>query len=201
MAEGGADTGVRRAKLAFLALGSNMGDRLGHLRKGVRHLVRDGRSRLVATSSVFESEPVACSGGPFLNVVIAMQTDLDPWDLLCSAREAERKAGRTGGRGDARPLDVDILFHGETVLEAEDLFVPHPRRYERPFVVAPLLEVCGEVKDPKTGRRICDEARLVEQVQRSVPKRVAGIAWCREVWEGPLGPSDHESLGEEGSRG
>lgn len=164
-------------ELVFLALGSNLGDRLNHLREGLRRLLGDGRSSLVAVSSLFESDPVACAGGPFLNAVVAVRTALDPRGLLREARAAERSAGRTGGRAEARPLDVDILFHGDVVLTGDDLAIPHPRLYERPFVVAPLSEICAEARDPRTGRRIRDEAGSCGASRAGVPTRVAGPEW------------------------
>lgn len=173
----GSGSGLETEGLVFLALGSNLGDRRNHLREGLRLLLGNGRSSLVAVSSLFESDPAACTGGRFLNAVVAVRTDLDPRGLLRAAKVAEREAGRTGGRGDARPLDVDILFHGDSVLTGDDLAIPHPRLYERPFVVAPLLEVCGDARDPRTGRRIRDEAGSAGASRAGDPTRVAGPEW------------------------
>lgn len=175
----GTTIGLETEGLVFLALGSNLGDRLNHLRQGLRFLLGDGRSSLVAVSSLFESDPVACAGGPFLNAVVAVRTDVDPEGLLRQAREAERSAGRTGGRGEARPLDVDILFHKDSIRTGDDLAIPHPRLYERPFVVAPLLEVCENARDPRTGRRIRDEAGSAGALREGDPTRVAGPEWFR----------------------
>ncbi len=176
-AKGSQPSATTTGKPVFLELGSNQGDRLTHLRQGLRRLLGDGRLSLVAVSSLFESDPVACAGGPFLNAVVAVRTDVDPEELLREARAAERSAGRTGGRGEARPLDVDILFHGDVVLTGDDLAIPHPRLYDRPFVVAPLLEVCGDARDPRTGRRIRDEAGSAGALREGDPTRVAGPEW------------------------
>ncbi len=171
---------------AFLALGSNLGNRLAHLREGVRFLIRDGRTRLVAVSSLYETEPLACAGGPFLNAVAVVRTILDPRGLLRVAKAAEREAGRTGSAHDARPLDVDILFHGTTVLHEADLTIPHPRWSQRPFVVVPLLEVCGETTNPASGRLVREEARGADSSGRC--RRIEGPAWCDVAVGAPFGP-------------
>lgn len=165
--------------IAFLALGSNVGKRRAHLRDGLRRLLDTGQFALVAVSSLFESEPVACTGGPFLNAVAVVRTRLDARGLLREAKAVERAAGRAGGRGEARPLDVDILFCGDSAWTDGDLMVPHPRLYERPFVLAPLLEVCGDARDPRTGRRIRDEAASASAAHPVGLKRVAGPEWWK----------------------
>jgi 2-amino-4-hydroxy-6-hydroxymethyldihydropteridine diphosphokinase len=128
---------------AFIGLGSNLGDRMSLLRSAVA-----GLPDVVRVSGIYETEPV---GGPdgqdrYLNVVVELSTDLTPEELLESARNLEGQAGRLRTvRFGPRTLDVDILLVGEESVDTEDLVVPHPRMWERRFVVAPLAEIAPEV--------------------------------------------------------
>lgn len=133
--------------------------------------------RLEAISSLYESEPVACEGGLFLNAVAAVQCDVDPWALLARAKAAESAEGRSGSRGDARTLDVDILFYDEMTVETADLVLPHPRVFVRPFVLMPLFEVCGEARNPLTGRSLREDVLAALSGGRVRPRLVAGPQW------------------------
>ena len=134
----GTDIPPRTAHVAYVALGSNLGDREGFLRLGVREL-----GNVVAMSDVFETDPVGGPDqGPFLNMVVAVETSLDPFALLrrCQRIEAEAMRQRVVHWG-PRTLDVDIVhFDGVTIVSA-DLSIPHPRFGERGFVLAPLAEI------------------------------------------------------------
>jgi dihydroneopterin aldolase / 2-amino-4-hydroxy-6-hydroxymethyldihydropteridine diphosphokinase len=126
---------------AILALGSNLGDREGFLRLAVAEL---GAAR---QSQVWETDPVGGpeNQGPYLNMVIAVRTELDPFALLRRCHRVERLAGRVRNvRWGPRTLDVDVLFYDDAVIETPELTVPHPRVAERPFVLAPLAEVAPE---------------------------------------------------------
>ncbi len=130
---------------AYLGLGSNLGDRRAHLRAAVAAL-----PDVVAVSPVYETEPV---GGPpgqdrYLNVVVALDTDRTPRELLELGRGLEEAAGRVRNERDGpRTLDVDILVVGDLTVREPDLVVPHPRMWERRFVLAPLADLAaGEVK-------------------------------------------------------
>ena len=134
-------TGQRRA---FLGLGTNLGDRSRYLREAVA-AVPD----LVGVSSVYETEPV---GGPeqgaFLNIVVELSTELGPYDLLDVCRSLERAAGRERRvRWGPRTLDVDVLWIDGIAVEEDELTVPHPRMYQRNFVVVPLLEIAPDLQD------------------------------------------------------
>ena len=168
--------GVSNLRTAFLALGSNLGDRLQQLRVGLERLAAGSHVEVTAASSLYETQPVACAGGPFLNAVVAVRTDLGPRELLRLAKEAETAAGRTGGQADARPLDVDILFFGDERMDDPELTIPHPRVFERGFVMRPLAEVCADAVDPRTGRPI---QRLIEAAgwDSSAIEVVAGPEW------------------------
>lgn len=125
---------------AVIALGSNLGDRIGFLRFAVDRL---GDS-VVAQSEVFETDPV---GGPldqgaYLNMVIVIETELDPYALLRWLHRIEADAGRERTvHWGPRTLDLDLLFFDDVVIEGGNLSIPHPRYAERRFVLAPLSQV------------------------------------------------------------
>jgi len=136
---------------AFLGLGSNVGDRRGHLRAAVA-----GLPDVVAVSALYETEPLGGPSGqdPYLNAVVELDTDLSPRELLELGRTLEAAAGRTRGvRWGPRSLDVDVLLVGDRVLETDDLVVPHPRMWERRFVLAPLAELAPELVPPSLIQR------------------------------------------------
>lgn len=126
----------------IVALGSNLGDRQGYLRFAVQEL-----GNVVAMSQVFETEPV---GGPddqgaYLNMVVKVQTSLDPYAFIrrCQRIEANALRQRIVHWG-PRTLDVDMLFYDDVHIDSERLTVPHPRINERRFVLTPLSEVAPE---------------------------------------------------------
>ncbi len=127
---------------AFLAMGSNIGDRERFLSEAVESLVG-----VVAVSPVYETEPV---GGPaqgaFLNVVVELDTPLSPRQLLGVAHRLESAAGRVRTEHwGPRTLDVDVLLVGDLVVDEPDLVVPHPRMWQRRFVLAPLADLAPEL--------------------------------------------------------
>ncbi|MDQ1509164.1 MAG: 2-amino-4-hydroxy-6-hydroxymethyldihydropteridine diphosphokinase [Actinomycetota bacterium] len=134
---------------AYLALGSNLGDRLACLQLGVDELARVPGVLVVALSRVYESAPV---GGPpqdpYLNAVVAIETDLDPHELLHRGQQIEQLAARERvERWGPRTLDVDVLLMDGTRLETDELTIPHPRMWERGFVLAPLRDVAPHLVD------------------------------------------------------
>src|SRR6266852_387317 len=122
-----------------LALGSNLGEREGHLARGLAGLRARGVETL-ARSAIYETEPVGGPPqGPYLNLVAVVQTELGPDDLLRAALAVEAEGGRVRTVRDApRTLDVDLLFFGDIVRRTGELVLPHPRLHERPFVLVPL---------------------------------------------------------------
>lgn len=129
--------------VAFLGLGSNLGDRLTNLQAAVDALQTEPGLRVTASSRVWETVSV---GGPpqpdYLNAVIRAETDLSARDLLDVARRVELRMGRVRKeRWGARTLDVDILLYDEEQIDEPELVVPHPRMAQRAFVLLPLLEL------------------------------------------------------------
>ncbi|HUP72426.1 MAG TPA: 2-amino-4-hydroxy-6-hydroxymethyldihydropteridine diphosphokinase [Acidimicrobiales bacterium] len=127
---------------AFLGLGSNLGDRRRHLRDAVAAI-----PNVVAISRVYETAPV---GGPdqgaYLNIVVRLETESSPRELLeiCREREAEARRVRTVRWG-PRTLDVDVLWVDGQTVDEPDLIVPHPRMFERAFVLMPLRDVAADL--------------------------------------------------------
>lgn len=146
----------RQAVRAFLALGSNLGDRRAHLRGALGRL-----PDVVAVSGVYETDPV---GGPpgqgaYLNCVVELRTARTPRELLGAAQAAEAAADRVRAqRWGPRTLDVDVLIVGDEVVDEPDLIVPHPRMSERGFVLVPLADLAPELV---IGRLTSDVARGV----------------------------------------
>jgi len=159
------------AEEVFLALGSNVGDRLGHLRAGVRGL--EEFVEIVRISPVVESRPQGVADADaqedYLNAVVRGRTPLAPGALLEACLAVERGEGRTRGRpGAPRTLDVDILFYGDRVVVRPGLRIPHRRWTERGFVLLPLRAVAPRWRDPESGRS-------VEEICRERPDRLAGV--------------------------
>jgi 2-amino-4-hydroxy-6-hydroxymethyldihydropteridine diphosphokinase len=139
-----------REVFAFLGLGSNMGDRLGNLQRGVDRLHASRGLRVDEVSAVYETAPV---GGPpqddFLNMAARVATTRSARGLLRTCHRVERDAGRVRGiRWGPRTLDVDILLYDDKVLATRHLTVPHPRLVERPFALVPLIEVAPGAQLP-----------------------------------------------------
>lgn len=139
----------------FLALGSNLGDRGANLQKALVDLER-WEMRVLRVSSLYETEPFGKKNQPdFLNMVAQVQTDRSPEDLLTVLQAIERSFGRPAPgdrerreKWESRVLDLDILFFGATVVNADGLIIPHPHLHERKFVLVPLAEVAPDFVHP-----------------------------------------------------
>ncbi len=130
----------------FLGLGSNLGDRAEYLTDAIQTL---GPS-VVAVSDVYETDPVGGPGeqGRFLNLVVRLETDLDPYEILAVCRRLESAAERVREvHWGPRTLDVDVLWIDGVTLDDPELTVPHPRMTARRFVLAPLSELAPELVD------------------------------------------------------
>ncbi|MEX2422782.1 MAG: 2-amino-4-hydroxy-6-hydroxymethyldihydropteridine diphosphokinase [Acidimicrobiia bacterium] len=155
---------------ATVALGSNLGDRLGQLRAGVEGLRRLGE--VVAVSALYETDPVGGPDqGPYLNAVVEIATHLEPEDLLAELHRIEGDSERTRDvLWGPRTLDLDLITFDNRVVASPHLQVPHPRAHERRFVLAPLLDVAPDV-------RLADgttPAQAIARVQDQGMERWAG---------------------------
>ncbi|MGH9139354.1 MAG: 2-amino-4-hydroxy-6-hydroxymethyldihydropteridine diphosphokinase [Acidimicrobiales bacterium] len=150
---------------AFLGLGSNLGDRAGYLRSAVASL-RDG-GLLRRVSPVYETEPVGGprGQGPYLNLVVELDADMPARELLAVCRRLEAAAGRVRGqRWGPRTLDVDVLWIDGGTVDDPDLQVPHPRMWERRFVLAPLRDLAPDVVSDEHLRHADGHVRTVGEL-------------------------------------
>jgi 2-amino-4-hydroxy-6-hydroxymethyldihydropteridine diphosphokinase len=143
-------------EVAYIGLGSNLGEREENLRAALARLGELGPLR---ASSFRETDPVGVTDQPrFLNAAAELETDLSPRDLLVKLLEIERELGRDRAaetRWGPRTIDLDLLLYGDEVLDEPGLTVPHPRLAERRFALEPLQELAPELTLPD-GRRVRD---------------------------------------------
>jgi 2-amino-4-hydroxy-6-hydroxymethyldihydropteridine diphosphokinase len=146
-------------KRAYLSLGSNVGDRQKNLSEAIRSLESVGT--VLAVSSFYETEPVEFTAQEwFLNCAVALETDKTPSDLLHFILQIEQSMGRQRLQDKGpRNIDIDILLYGDSVVELEDLTIPHPAMHERRFVLEPLVEIAADAQHPirrKTAKQLLD---------------------------------------------
>ena len=136
----------------YLSLGSNLGDRPDNLDRALDYLSQ--RLRLEKVSSIYDTEPVGNTKQPrFLNLVCQAFTGLEPMALLTVAKGIESKLGRLPHTSsEPRPIDIDILFYGDQIVETPQLIIPHPRLTERAFVLIPLAEIAPDLVHPVSGK-------------------------------------------------
>ena len=142
--------------VGYVALGANIGDREANLEAGLAGMTDLGLPP-TRRSSIWETEPVGTAEPQwFLNMAVQVRTSRAPIEVLETLLEIERRVGRTrsGMRNAPRVLDLDLLALGNARVESSRLTLPHPRMWERRFVLAPLAEIAPGLRDPATGRTV-----------------------------------------------
>lgn len=153
---------------AYLSIGSNLGDREERVLRAVTRLDALPGMVISALSPLYETEPFECPPQPFfINMVVEVKTLLSPRDLIKRIQAIEAAMGRSGTRNEPREIDIDIVSFGETVLNEEDLVIPHPRYHRRAFVLEPLRSIAPSFRCPLRGRGVgalLDELPLHDRV-------------------------------------
>jgi len=149
---------------ALLALGGNVGNSRAILDRAIALLCNDTEVRLIARSSDYQTPPWGFKYQPnFINIALLVETSLGPRELLARAQEVELRLGRDRiheKRNGPRTADIDILAYDDLTLDEPNLTLPHPRLFERPFVLVPLAEIAGD--RIIAGRRVADAAKAVD---------------------------------------
>lgn len=158
------------SKTVYLSLGSNLGDRERNLRNALGFLA-EPPLRVLRTSSFYETEPLGVPGQRwFLNAVAEIETDFFPRQLLARLQRIEQQLGRRRLKPKGpRTIDIDILLYGGSVIDADELQVPHPRLAERRFVLEPLAELAPDLRHPVTRRTVAEMLQAVagQQVRKA----------------------------------
>ena len=133
----------------FIGLGSNLGNREDYINQAIDYLRKNPNIIIGKISSIIETNPQgAVNQGKYLNAVIKLETNLSAFNLLKELQSIENSLGRVRSfKNAARTIDLDILLYGNEVTNQPQLKVPHPRMFERKFVIEPLLEIAPELKN------------------------------------------------------
>jgi 2-amino-4-hydroxy-6-hydroxymethyldihydropteridine diphosphokinase len=136
--------------IAYISLGSNMGERIDYLTGAIEKLNEHEKIKVVNISSVYETDPVGYTEqSAFLNIVLSVITKLNPHELLAACMKIETELGRKREiRWGPRTIDLDILLYNQENMDTKDLIIPHPRMSERAFVLIPLLEIASDLSIP-----------------------------------------------------
>jgi 2-amino-4-hydroxy-6-hydroxymethyldihydropteridine diphosphokinase len=155
--------------LAYIGIGSNLGDAMDNCRRAVQAISLDTSNQLLRCSPFYRTEPMGKMDQPwFVNGVVAVETLLTPRDLLKFMHSIEKKMGRERReRWEPRIIDLDILFYDKKIVNEVDLQIPHPRLHERRFVLVPLRDIAPDLIHPvlaKTVSKILSELSETERV-------------------------------------
>jgi len=142
--------------LVYIALGSNLGDRRANLEAAIAALSPE--VIVLERSPVYETDPKYVTDQPrFFNMALSANTDLDALALLAFLKRIEEYLGRTAGeRYGPRPIDLDIIFFGDEIVDLPELTVPHPRLSERAFVLRPLADIAPAKIHPGSGTSVAE---------------------------------------------
>jgi 2-amino-4-hydroxy-6-hydroxymethyldihydropteridine diphosphokinase len=137
----------------FIGLGGNIGDPVAQVLRAAQEIAALPHASREAMSALYRTAPVGhLEQPPFINAVLAVQTEMSPRELMRLLRQIETRAGRVRGIPNGpRTLDLDILMYGDLVLSEPDLVIPHPRMHDRAFVLLPLAEIAPALLIPERG--------------------------------------------------
>ena len=144
--------------IAYLCLGSNIGDKVAFLQQAVKRLTSTEQVTVVRSSAFYETEPWGNKDLEwFVNTVIEVKTKLPPRELLNLCKLIESQMGRENNPENGysnRNIDIDILFYGDLIVNEKDLVIPHAHLHERAFALVPLLELIPDYEHPKFGKSL-----------------------------------------------
>ena len=145
--------GEKGLNLAFIALGSNLGNREENINKAIE-LINSTIGKVIKQAKNIETEPVDMyNANLFMNTCIEVQTSLNVEYMLDELKKIEINLGRPAnskGKNESRTIDLDIIFYNQIVYSSENLTIPHPNYHKRDFVLVPILELDNQFIDPKT---------------------------------------------------
>jgi 2-amino-4-hydroxy-6-hydroxymethyldihydropteridine diphosphokinase len=141
--------------IAYISIGSNLGDREENCRQAIKLIEKNGIA-VKKQSSMNETEPWGIKDQPkFINMAVEVEMDKKPEELLMILKEIEKEIGRTETtKWGPRVIDLDILFYDDLILKTDNLEIPHPLLHEREFVLKPLCEIAPDKKHPVTGKTV-----------------------------------------------
>lgn len=153
----------------YIGIGSNLGDRRANTIEAIARMRELPATRIVRSSSLYESEPLGDAKTWFVNSVIELETELPPDQLLRKLKGIEEAMGRKrvkGKRWGSRIIDLDILLADQDVIEKRSLKVPHPEMHKRRFVLMPLAELAPHVVHPQLGQSVSTLLATVKDDKR-----------------------------------
>lgn len=159
-------TEVRTPIAAYIALGANQGDPGALIVQAMNDIASLGGVSLLHRSSLYRTAPVDSSGPDYVNAVVAISTVWTAPELLAQLQQLEQLAGRERPyRNAPRTLDLDILIYGEARMDGATLVIPHPRMWERAFVLVPLAEIAPHAVTP--AQLLAVQAQLIERLPKN----------------------------------
>lgn len=171
--------GESRTQTAYIGLGSNVGNRLTFLRNAVIELSSSKHVTFVASSAVYQTEPIGPPQPDFFNAVIEVETSFGPHELLANCQEIERRVGRVSrGRWQQREVDLDILLLGDEQVSGRELTIPHPLLEDRGFVLVPLSDLVPHMILP-SGKP------LLQRLEQVGKQGVAHVHPAESLWPPP----------------
>ncbi len=150
------DPTLTRGNIAFIGIGSNVGDKVENCRQAIAEISQHEQNSLIAQSSLYKTEPIGYTQQDwFINCVIEIETSLTAYELLHLLENIELSMGRKRSfKWGPRIIDLDIIFFDEETIQCEELTVPHPELEKRAFVLVPLCEIAGDYIHPVLKKSI-----------------------------------------------